>query len=60
MFIRTTIYVLNELGAIERRPGELPAIVGCPPLRVSVPADADERQVAKDLRRLADELEVSG
>jgi hypothetical protein len=58
MFIKTNVLTVQSDGKIERRQGEVPAIVGCPALKVSTPADADGPDVVRMLRRLADEIEA--
>jgi hypothetical protein len=57
MFITTTVFTVTQAGKIERHRGEVPAIVGCPALKVCTPADADGHDVVRMLRRLADEIE---
>jgi hypothetical protein len=57
MFLKTTVFIINHMGKLERRDGEVPAIIGCPPLKVTAPADANGHDVVRMLRRLADESE---
>jgi hypothetical protein len=50
-------YSVNADGAIERRTGELPAVVKLPALSVTVAPTATAQVTAKLLRCLGDEIE---
>lgn len=58
-FIKTAIFILDDIGTLQRRPGEVPSVVGHPRIKVSTPAEADNRETAKLLRRMADQIEIS-
>jgi len=60
MFTRHHTYSLEPDGAMDRRQGELPAIIRLAPVRVSITDGTDHRLAARLLRRLADEIERQG
>lgn len=52
-----TNYIVDSEGRVERRDGQLPAVIHLPPISVSVPEAADPKVTATLLRRLVDEIE---